>query len=199
MANTNFKKKVKTSSSGGYRRASIAGMAFIRIFLGAFFLFSAAAKLLLPANSGAPTVDTPGVTSTARATSLSVEPFTTEIQRDTKPNGIFIKDNVWPAYAKFLGKTVAPNARVFAWLIIVGEVLVGFLLFIGLGTRVAAFFAVILCANYLLATLHISSVSLAASAGFLAMSIAVLIAGPGFALGFDYFFAPKSSPASGGS
>jgi len=186
MAN-NFKKKPKAANPGGYRRASIGGMVFLRIFLGGFFLFSAAAKLLLPADATAPPTS---------AMHLSVEPFTSELKNDTAPDGRFITDNVWPTYARFLQKTVHPNARVFAWLIIGGETLAGLLLLIGLCTRVAAFFAVLLCANYLLATMHISSVSLAASAGFLAMSIAVLIAGPGFALGFDYFFAPKSSPGS---
>lgn len=54
-------------------------------------------------------------------------------------------------YAAFLQNVVAPNAGTFAWLVTAGELLVGIALIAGALTGIAAFFGVVMNANYLLA------------------------------------------------
>jgi thiosulfate dehydrogenase [quinone] large subunit len=54
-------------------------------------------------------------------------------------------------YAWFLQNVVIPNATFFAWLVSVGELLVGIALILGALTGIAAFYGVIMNANYLLA------------------------------------------------
>ena len=207
------KRKSSMSGSPGYGRTSIAAMVVVRIFLGLFFCYSAAAKLFLPADPSAtvapsafnadasadvttvvqpPQASMPTVTTTK---DVSIEPFVAELKQDTAPDGRFVAQNVWPACAGLLPRYVYPHARLFAWLILVGEALVGLLLLIGLLTRPAALGALLLSAVYLLATMHLSSMALAANAGFFAMALAVLISGPGHTLGVDALFGPKS-PAS---
>lgn len=59
--------------------------------------------------------------------------------------------DVQPWYAWFLQHIVIPNAAFFAYLITFGELLVGIGLILGLLTGIAAFFGVMMNANYLLA------------------------------------------------
>ena len=59
--------------------------------------------------------------------------------------------DVQPWYAWFLQHIVIPNAGFFAYLITFGELLVGIALIFGLFTGIAAFFGVVMNANYLLA------------------------------------------------
>jgi thiosulfate dehydrogenase (quinone) large subunit len=54
-------------------------------------------------------------------------------------------------YATFLNDVVIPNAGLFGRLIAVGETLVGIALILGILTGIAAFFGVLMNANYLLA------------------------------------------------
>lgn len=54
-------------------------------------------------------------------------------------------------YASFLEGVVIPNASVFSYLVVAGELAVGLALIAGLLTGVAAFFGVVMNANYLLA------------------------------------------------
>jgi thiosulfate dehydrogenase [quinone] large subunit len=54
-------------------------------------------------------------------------------------------------YATFLRDVVLPNASVFAWLVTLGETLVAVALIAGALTGVAAFFGILMNANYLLA------------------------------------------------
>jgi thiosulfate dehydrogenase [quinone] large subunit len=54
-------------------------------------------------------------------------------------------------YAWFLQNVVIPNAGLFGWLITLGELAVGAALIVGALTGIAAFFGVVMNANYLLA------------------------------------------------
>jgi thiosulfate dehydrogenase [quinone] large subunit len=59
--------------------------------------------------------------------------------------------NVQGWYATFLQDVVIPNARLFSYLVAFGETLVGVALILGILTGIAAFFGVVMNANYLLA------------------------------------------------
>lgn len=54
-------------------------------------------------------------------------------------------------YAWFLQNLVIPNAGIFGWLVTLGELAVGAALILGALTGIAAFFGVVMNANYLLA------------------------------------------------
>jgi thiosulfate dehydrogenase [quinone] large subunit len=54
-------------------------------------------------------------------------------------------------YSWFLQNLVIPNAGVFGWLVTLGELAVGAALILGALTGIAAFFGVVMNANYLLA------------------------------------------------
>lgn len=54
-------------------------------------------------------------------------------------------------YAWFLQNVVVPNAGVFGWLVTLGELSVGVALILGALTGIAAFFGIMMNANYLLA------------------------------------------------
>ncbi|HEY6907754.1 MAG TPA: DoxX family membrane protein, partial [Myxococcales bacterium] len=54
-------------------------------------------------------------------------------------------------YRAFVASEVIPHARVFAGLVIAGELLAGLSLLLGLGTRVGACVAMFLFLNYMLA------------------------------------------------
>lgn len=54
-------------------------------------------------------------------------------------------------YATFLKDVVSPNAAFFSWLVAVGELAVGLGLIVGCLTGIAAFFGIVMNANYLLA------------------------------------------------
>lgn len=54
-------------------------------------------------------------------------------------------------YAWFLQNVVIPNAGIFGWLITLGELAVGVALILGALTGIAAFFGIVMNANYLLA------------------------------------------------
>jgi uncharacterized membrane protein YphA (DoxX/SURF4 family) len=58
----------------------------------------------------------------------------------------------WPFWKAFLEKAVVPNAEVFSWAFVLGEIAVGVGLLLGLFTRVAAAGAVALMASILLGT-----------------------------------------------
>lgn len=54
-------------------------------------------------------------------------------------------------YAWFLQNVVVPNAGIFGWLVTIGELAVGLALILGALTGIAAFFGIVMNANYLLA------------------------------------------------
>ena len=73
-------------------------------------------------------------------------------------------------YASFLQSFVLPNASVFAHLVAYGELLVGVALIVGALTGIAAFFGIIMNANYLLAGTVSTNPILAVLAIFLVLA-----------------------------
>ena len=55
-------------------------------------------------------------------------------------------------YVPFLEGVAIPNAGIFAWLVILGEMAIGALLLAGCATRLAAVGGIFLCLNFLFAT-----------------------------------------------
>jgi len=185
-------------------------MVIIRIFLGVFFLYGASAKVvifdnLFAGDTGQPYAaiqpTPPGGDGAAQQRSADAPPangeiiapelFIAEFTKATAPDGPFtgspaIGRNIWPEYAEFITSMVHPKAELFGWLIIVGEFLVGFLLLIGLLTRLTAAVAMVISAAYLLATMHLfPPMGLLGNAGFLVMELSVLISDAGRVGGFD--------------
>lgn len=161
----------KNAGSGGDRhpQGSIAGMVMIRLFMGAFFLYGALAdKLSNPAK------------------------FISYLSDMTGSGGDFIRDNQFPAFARFLENTVHPNANAFGWLIITAELVLGIMLVAGLLTRLAGFGALLLSGAYLLATLHLSASRWAINMAFVVMAVAVIIAAAGRTWGVDAFIARRT-------
>jgi thiosulfate dehydrogenase [quinone] large subunit len=88
-----------------------------------------------------------------------------------------------PLYRGFLQGAVMPNAATFAALVAWANLLVGLLLVLGLGTRLAAAAGLFLMLNYWLATGIMSSPALQRS--FVAIALVVLLAVPGVVWGLD--------------
>jgi uncharacterized membrane protein YphA (DoxX/SURF4 family) len=88
-----------------------------------------------------------------------------------------------PLYRTFLQGVVLPNAGTFALLVLLGEVVVGVLLVLGLGTRLAAAGAVFLGLNYWLANGIMAPP--AQHRSFLVLELVILLAVPGVVWGLD--------------
>jgi len=73
-------------------------------------------------------------------------------------------------YAAFLQNFVLPNAKLFSFLVVAGEVLVGIALILGVFTGIAAFFGTLMNANYLLAGAVSTNPILFAIASFLLLA-----------------------------
>jgi uncharacterized membrane protein YphA (DoxX/SURF4 family) len=99
--------------------------------------------------------------------------------------------NAFPAYARFLTQTVLPQEALFTYLVVLGEVGVGALLLLGLCTRLAALLALVMSANYLLATWHLGPVTQGYNESFLVMELAFLLTGAGRTAGLDARLARK--------
>lgn len=88
-------------------------------------------------------------------------------------------------YAQFLTETILPHASLATYLIVFGEVGVGLLLILGLCTRFAALLAMVITANYLLATWPLGSAARGIHETFLLLEIAFLWLGAGRVIGLD--------------
>lgn len=88
-------------------------------------------------------------------------------------------------YASFLQNVVLPHASVFSYLVAFGEVLVGVGLIVGAFTGVAAFFGIVMNANYLLA----GAVSTNPILAFLAIFVVLAWRNAGW-IGLDRFILP---------
>ncbi len=88
-------------------------------------------------------------------------------------------------YASFLQNVVLPHASVFSYFVAFGEVLVGVGLIVGAFTGVAAFFGIVMNANYLLA----GAVSTNPILAFLAIFIVLAWRNAGW-IGLDRFILP---------
>lgn len=152
--------------------ASTIGLVLVRIFLGGFFLFSAYGMLQSPQH------------------------FIANLSWATAGNGLFVVGNVWPAYGAFLAHTVHGNAHLVGWMVIVGQLIVGLFLLLGFLTRLAAGLGFIMATLFLLATMHLAGarggidiafIMLGLNGGFMAMTMACLVAGAGRTFGIDAF------------
>jgi len=164
-------------SSGGDRhpQASMAGMVLIRVFLGAFFLYTGLSKL----TTFHQTMGDAFINLLRNATS-----------GDIPSHGMnLVTHSIWPFYADFLVNVVNPHVEMFAWMVIIGEILVGALFIIGLLTRGAALVAFIMNCCYLLGTYHLGLPQQGLNIAFIIMELAVFIAAAGRTLGIDYFLA----------
>jgi thiosulfate dehydrogenase [quinone] large subunit len=88
-------------------------------------------------------------------------------------------------YASFLQSFVIPNAGLFGYLVAIGETLVGVALIVGALTGVAAFFGIVMNANYLLA----GTVSTNPILAFLAIFIVLAWRNAGW-IGLDRYLLP---------
>jgi len=93
-------------------------------------------------------------------------------------------------YKEFLETTVLPHASTFAWLVAVGEFLVGLCLLIGLLTRFCAIMGIVMNVNYVMA-MGLAPLAFHANQLFVAGELAMLIGGAGRFLGLDYFLAKR--------
>lgn len=98
-------------------------LAFLRIVVGGLYLYAFGTKL----TSGFPLH------------------LPTELQSFTSRNGIHLVQ-------RLLERVVLPHPQLFAWVILIAELVAGVLLLLGLGTRLIAAAAIILQVIYLLAT-----------------------------------------------
>lgn len=94
---------------------------------------------------------------------------------------------MFPWYRVFLNKAVIPNIKVFAALVLVAELALGALLILGLLTRIASVFAILLLLNYLFATWHMGFPYTALNVLVTICLFIVAIAGAGRCLGLDQF------------
>jgi thiosulfate dehydrogenase [quinone] large subunit len=88
-------------------------------------------------------------------------------------------------YASFLSHTVLPNHEVFAYLVSVGELLVGACLLLGLFTRLACVFGAVMNFNYLMAHGHESASAALSNEAFLVMEAVIFLAAAGRSFGID--------------
>ncbi len=94
-------------------------------------------------------------------------------------------------HIRFLTQTVLPHTSLFTYLVVFGEVGVGLLLTLGLLSRAAALLALVMNANYLLATWALGPAYQGYNEALLAMELAFLVVGAGRAYGLDARLARK--------
>jgi thiosulfate dehydrogenase [quinone] large subunit len=96
-------------------------------------------------------------------------------------------DPLW-FYRIFLSRAAVPNAFLFAILIVTGELFAGIFLTAGFITRAAAFAALFLNLNYLLAMYWISPSELGINLTFIICELVVIFTDSGKTLGIDALF-----------
>jgi len=139
-----------------------AALTLLRVYLGAIFLIAGLPKLR--------------------------QDFTPHLVRFLEQVGLV--QGHW-FYQEFIRAVVLPNARLFASLVSVGECLVGFLLVLGLCTRLAAVGALLLVVNYMLAKGAWFWTPSSNDAAFSLIAIALLIGAAGRTLGVDTVLARR--------
>lgn len=158
----------------GHFQASAVGMALVRIFLGAFFLFDGIHTL------------------------MKQDTFLKLLFNATAVHGSFVKGSAWAGYEGFLLKTVHPHYTLFGWIIMLAMVLIGLFFLFGFLTRLAALIAIPITLFFLLATWQGAAPSFGnyapmyAHTGFLVMEFAVFIAAAGRTWGIDAILARKT-------
>ena len=96
-------------------------------------------------------------------------------------------DPLW-FYGIFLSRVGVPNAFLFAILIVMGELFAGVFLTAGFITRIAAFVAIFLNLNYLLAMYWIGPSELGINLTFIVCELVVVFTDSGKTLGIDALF-----------
>ncbi len=91
-------------------------------------------------------------------------------------------------YGIFLSRVAVPNAFLFAILIIMGELFAGIFLTAGFLTRFAALIAIFLNLNYLLAMYWISPSELGINLTFIVCELVLIFTDSGKTLGIDALF-----------
>ena len=96
-------------------------------------------------------------------------------------------DPLW-FYGVFLSRVAVPNAFLFAILIVMGELFAGIFLTAGFITRIAAFVAIFLNLNYLFAMYWIGPSELGINLTFIVCELVIIFTDSGKTLGLDTLF-----------
>jgi thiosulfate dehydrogenase [quinone] large subunit len=96
-------------------------------------------------------------------------------------------DPLW-FYGIFLSRVAVPNSFLFAILIVMGELFAGIFLTAGFITRIAALAGIILNLNFLLATYWISMPELGINITFIICELVIIFTDSGKTLGIDSMF-----------
>ncbi len=96
-------------------------------------------------------------------------------------------DPLW-FYDIFLKHIAIPNAFLFAVLIVMGELFVGIFLTVGFITRVAGLIGIFLNLNYLFAMFWMSPSELTINLTFIICELVIVFTGSGMVLGIDALF-----------
>ncbi len=91
-------------------------------------------------------------------------------------------------YVIFLNHFVIPNAFLFAILIVMGELFAGIFLTAGFLTGIAGFVGIFLNLNYLLAMYWMGPAELAINLTFIMCELVIIFTGAGKSLGIDALF-----------
>ena len=91
-------------------------------------------------------------------------------------------------YVIFLNHLVIPNAFLFAILIVMGELFAGIFLTAGFLTGIAGFVGIFLNLNYLLAMFWMGPSELAINLTFIMCELVIIFTGAGKSLGIDALF-----------
>lgn len=144
------------------------GLALIRVIVGLWFAKAISTKLLLLG----------GFLPVPLASQRWIETMPKIIGRQMAENPIG-----W--YKAFVEGTVIPNAPLFAHLTALGEAIAGLLLVLGLFSGLGAIIALLLAANYGLATWHMSPASQGFHWTLIAVMIGLFVGRAGFTWGLD--------------
>jgi thiosulfate dehydrogenase [quinone] large subunit len=108
----------------------------------------------------------------------------------------FIVGNSFPWYKSFLEGIVLPHSVLFAYITVIGEIVIGILLIFGLLTRVAAVFAVFASINFILAASWIGLTVAAENLFLLGFEVLLIHVSAGRILGVDQILHKKYSKLS---
>lgn len=91
--------------------------------------------------------------------------------------------NIW--YKSFLLDTAVPNYEIFAYLVVYGEILVGFCLLLGLLTRISSAFGIFMNINFLLGNGWSGTANKNVNILFIALQIIFIASAAGRSIGID--------------
>lgn len=131
-------------------------LAAIRIFVGAFFLVALASKLN--------------------------PQFVPTFFKAVRP---FVESTPFAFYKDFLVQAVVPNHMVFAYMVLLGELVVGLGLVLGIFTAPVALVGAVMCLNYFFATAGLGFASAGLNATFVVVLVALAFGYAGTTWGID--------------